>query len=337
MQPDVVAYAALLAALQGSQHAAEDARRVWGSMRRDGVEPNGFAAAAYLEILLAGGETDEALGLLAEVGSVSVRGPSAGREPEAGGAAAGPEAAGPEASGVSAGTIDLLRLYEHSLFYLAHQGQWAAMAALAGHMRSQALGHTPGTAAALLTGQALRRGQPRAKWLLQKEEWQPAGPYSEPAEGEGSAEGEAPAAAPAGSSSGSSSAALDLPPAVADACLLEQGGQGVEACMAGMLRALGAGSQESVGIDAANVVLGALAASGRTAEAVALFGAMQLAAGRGRLQLDAWSHKLHLFAALNAAGAQEPAAEGEAEGAEEGGRQGDLQFGLVVDALSASR
>lgn len=41
--------------------AARTAREVWARMRADGVQPNGMAVAAFLEILLLEGEIDEAL------------------------------------------------------------------------------------------------------------------------------------------------------------------------------------------------------------------------------------------------------------------------------------
>ena len=41
--------------------AAATARGLWRSMQADGVQPNGMAIAAYLEILLLEGEIDEAL------------------------------------------------------------------------------------------------------------------------------------------------------------------------------------------------------------------------------------------------------------------------------------
>ena len=44
-----------------SAQAAPLARDVWHSMQRDGVQPNGMAIAAFLEILLLEGEIDEAL------------------------------------------------------------------------------------------------------------------------------------------------------------------------------------------------------------------------------------------------------------------------------------
>ena len=44
-----------------SPQAAATARRLWGDMQADGVQPNGMAIAAFLEILLLEGEVDEAL------------------------------------------------------------------------------------------------------------------------------------------------------------------------------------------------------------------------------------------------------------------------------------
>lgn len=41
--------------------AAASARKLWRSMAEDGVQANGMAVAAYLELLLAEGEIDEAL------------------------------------------------------------------------------------------------------------------------------------------------------------------------------------------------------------------------------------------------------------------------------------
>lgn len=41
--------------------AAEQARRLWASMRADGVAPNGMAVSAFLEVLLTEGEIDQAL------------------------------------------------------------------------------------------------------------------------------------------------------------------------------------------------------------------------------------------------------------------------------------
>lgn len=44
-----------------SLQASATARELWRSMQADGVQPNGMAVAAFLEILLLEGEVDEAL------------------------------------------------------------------------------------------------------------------------------------------------------------------------------------------------------------------------------------------------------------------------------------
>lgn len=41
--------------------AAPAARELWHGMQADGVQPNGMAVAAFVEILLLEGEIDEAL------------------------------------------------------------------------------------------------------------------------------------------------------------------------------------------------------------------------------------------------------------------------------------
>lgn len=51
----------LLNALHLCLQAAATARELWSSMQGDGVQPNGMAVAAFLEILLLEGEVDEAL------------------------------------------------------------------------------------------------------------------------------------------------------------------------------------------------------------------------------------------------------------------------------------
>lgn len=125
--PDVVAYTALLSALHGAPDASALARGLWASMRQAGVRPNGRAVAAYLDLLLSVGETDEALALLTDAAALLGVGRSAGSA--GGGASTGgggsnaPAAAAAPAAATP--VIDLPRIYEHFIHVLAGRGQFA--------------------------------------------------------------------------------------------------------------------------------------------------------------------------------------------------------------------
>ncbi|KAL4857841.1 Pentatricopeptide repeat-containing protein [Chlorella vulgaris] len=294
VQPDVVAYTSMLTALQGTPQAAASARKLWRSMAEEGVQANGMAVAAYLELLLAEGEIDEALQALAVAQPGAGDPPSSSRggktswqrktagfvlaagleEPSGAGAAAGAAAPPPALSSA----VDLPRLYEHFMFAAAHKRQFGVVEQLARHQRSRGLSQTLGTASALLTAQALQHGHATAKWLLQP-----------PGIGSGGSGGGG------GTDSGRSAVTVRLPDEVVESCLLGRGTP--QACMHQLMASstlsgvhdssgggrgghggrsssggqviVGAGF--SAGRAVANIVLAGLAARGCTADAVQLY------------------------------------------------------------------
>ncbi|KAL4457439.1 hypothetical protein ABPG75_012304 [Micractinium tetrahymenae] len=330
LQPDVVAYTSLLTALQGTPKAAEPARELWRSMQAGGVQPNGMAVAAFLEILLLEGEIDEALQTLAaaQPGNPGSSGERQGRkvnswqrksqrlleaaglEEELGAGSpnnllGAPLTEGQAEEGGSGGeggstaaAVDLPRLYEHFLFAMAHKGQYAVVEQMARHMRARGLPHTLGTASALLTSQALQHGTAAAKWLLQ----------------------------PSSGGSASSAAALQLPDEAVESCLLGRGSPRgcVEKLLAGSSTSSsssGGGSSKARGgngalhpTTTANIILAGLAVRGCTADALRLFDWMKAQRGQQAQQgrhgsaaaaaaacaPDWWTHQLLLFAGLNA-------------------------------------
>lgn len=156
---------------------------------------------------------------------------------------------------------------------------------LARHRKAARLPQTVGIASALLTAQALAAGRPAARWLLQQEEW-PA---------EGSLEEQA-------SIRARRAAAVALPDAVVEACLL---GRGDAAALARRLLEHGelpvGGGGQQLSSTAANVLIGGLGVQGQAEEAFAVYGWVQEADGQQPgPRPDWWTHRLLLYAALNA-------------------------------------
>eukprot|EP00887_Chlorella_sp_A99_P002799 scaffold6.g2799.t1 len=311
--PDIVAYSALLSALHGAPGASAQARQLWASMQEAGVRPNGRAVAAYLDLLLSVGETDEALALLTDAAAMldRARGGGGGSAAAATGLSSAAGAAGAPSSSARP-AIDLPRVYQHFIHVLAARGQHHLVEHLARHRKAVGLPQTSGIASALLTAQARRRPnghalrQPAAvaacrarrpaalrhqhsaaKWLLQEQEWDPEGSLEEQA-----------------SLRARLHAAVQLPDAVAEACLL---GRGDARAAAAQLMAGELGPPSPV---VANVAIGGLAVQGYAAQAFEVYDWLlqQRRQGRGGgLQLDWWTYRLLLFAALNAGEAQQRA------------------------------
>ena len=139
---------------------------------------------------------------------------------------------------------------------------------MARHMRARGLPHTLGTAAALLTAQALQHGHDTAKWLLQ-----PPGLHAAAGSGGGGGGG---SGGRAGSGSSSGAAALQLPDAAVESCLLGRGSP--HDCAQRLMQQTSdggggggarAGGRPSTAV--ANVVLAGLAARGHTDDAFQLY------------------------------------------------------------------
>ena len=284
--PDVVAYTSLLSALHGSPQASSEARRLWASMQAAGVAPNGRTVAAYLDLLLSVGETDEALALLTDAAGLLGRrrrgtGPTApaSSTPTEPGAAPGPTP-----------VIDLPRIYEHFIHVLAARGQHHLVEHLARHRKVARLPLTFGIASALMTAQALRQGRATAKWLLQEEEWQPEGSLEEQAIIRERRQ-----------------AAADVPDALMEACLL---GRGSPAAAASELQSSSTGQAAvaagPLSLAAINVLIGGLAVQGSAAQAFVLLDWLQQQnqqpqhGGLRSARPDWWTYRLLMFAALNA-------------------------------------
>lgn len=152
---------------------------------------------------------------------------------------------------------------------------------MARHRKAARLPQTLGIASALLTAQALRSGRPTAKWLLQQEEWPSEGSLEEKA-----------------GIRARRAAAVALPDAVVEACLL---GRGDAAALTDQLLPGGGGGAHVLPATAANVLIGGLGVQGRAGAAFAVYDWMQ-AAGQQlpSLRPDWWTHRLLLYAALNA-------------------------------------
>lgn len=160
VQPDVVAYSSLLAALRGSSGASQQAAAVWSAMCGEaGIRPNSFSLAAYLDILLASGDTEEALQLLSQAAELAGEDPASSDD-------------GP------AGPINLGALYAQALLSAAHRGDVELAAQLVLHMHSRGVQHTAATVAALLTMQASQRSCAAAKWLLHAKAWRDCGVWA---------------------------------------------------------------------------------------------------------------------------------------------------------------
>lgn len=154
------------------------------------------------------GEIDEALKLLT-VGAAQQLWGSQGPRGQPQGAAS--RRGRPRSGDVA----QLLRLYEHFMLAMARRGEWGVVDHLARHLRSRGLVHSSGTAAALLTSQALQRGMPSARWLLH-----PDDPHSQhmPQRGQPQAQHHGMAAAPPGSRP-----LRGVPDHLMDRCLLGRG------------------------------------------------------------------------------------------------------------------
>lgn len=152
MQPDVVAFSSLLAALKGAADAAQQAGRVWAAMAAAGVRPNGFAYAAYLDALLAGQDFGAAIRLLEDAVQLA----KDQEEP---------------ADGEHEGRIEASGLWAQALAAAAGRGADGSLPRqLVRLMAAHGVPHSPRTLAALLTGQATQRSCSAAKWLLQAED-----------------------------------------------------------------------------------------------------------------------------------------------------------------------
>lgn len=151
VQPDVVAFASLLAALKGSPAAVQQAEQVWTSMKQRGVTPNHYAVAAYLDILLAQGTPAAVLQLLDEAvllgGATDERGSVE-------------DLAGQRPAG----------MYEQALEGAVQQGDAQLVSALVQHMQAHGADHTPASLGALLLGQAAQKSCSAAKWLLRADD-----------------------------------------------------------------------------------------------------------------------------------------------------------------------
>ena len=131
---------------------------------------------------------------------------------------------------------------------------------MARHMRARGQRQTLGTAAALLTAQALQRGHPAAKWLLQS----PAITQQQQQQQQHGG----------GSTHGPLAVTVQLPDDVVESCLLGRGSP--VACMQKLIGSSSAAAgalseQQRPHTSTANIVLAGLAAQGHTQEAFQLF------------------------------------------------------------------